>query len=71
MPLKGLAERSRQAYYGWVSQLVARFPGEDIPALPPQRVLDFLIHHNGEHLVILIPLTKIAQGAKSPSIESC
>ncbi|MBP7951198.1 MAG: phage integrase N-terminal SAM-like domain-containing protein [Verrucomicrobiales bacterium] len=45
---KGLTERSHQAYCGWVRQLIACFPGEDIPALPPQRVLDFLIHLRDE-----------------------
>jgi integrase/recombinase XerD len=42
--LKGLAERSRESYYGWVRQLADHYPGADLPALPPERVLDFLVH---------------------------
>jgi integrase/recombinase XerD len=46
--LKGLSERSRQSYHGWVLQLSRHFPDEHLPALPPARVLDFLIHLQNE-----------------------
>jgi len=42
--LKGLAERTRRTYYGWVKQLAAHFPDAEIPALNSECVLDFLIH---------------------------
>jgi integrase/recombinase XerD len=41
--LKGLAERTRETYYGWVHQLADHYPKDDISKLPPERVLDFLI----------------------------
>lgn len=31
-------------YYGWVRQLAGHFPDHHLPDLPPERVLDFLIH---------------------------
>lgn len=46
--LKGLAESTRATYYGWVRQLDAHFPDQHLPALPPARVLDFLIHLQDE-----------------------
>ncbi len=46
--LKGLAERSRQTYYGWVHQLADHYPKADLSKLPPERVLDFLIHLQDE-----------------------
>ncbi|MGB6220137.1 site-specific integrase, partial [Haloferula sp.] len=46
--LKGLAKRTRQTYFGWVHQLADHFPKEDISKLPPERVLDFLIHIQDE-----------------------
>ncbi len=36
------------SYYGWVRQLGGHFPDEDLPTLPPARVLDFLIHLQDE-----------------------
>ncbi len=41
--LKGLAERTRQTYYGWVKQLAAHYPDTDLTTLSPEQVLDFLI----------------------------
>jgi len=32
--LKGLKERSRLSYYGWVRQLDGYYPDGDLPALP-------------------------------------
>ena len=46
--LKGLAERTRQNYYGWVHQLADHYPKDDLSKLPPERVLDFLIHLQDE-----------------------
>lgn len=42
--LKGLSDRSCDSYLRWVRQLSEHYPNEDLPALPPARVLDFLIH---------------------------
>jgi integrase len=36
------------SYYGWVRQLGSHFPDEELPALPPARVLDFLVHLQDE-----------------------
>ena len=46
--LKGLAGRTRQTYYGWVDQLADHYPKDELPELPPERVLDFLIHLQDE-----------------------
>ena len=46
--LKGLAERTRRTYYGWVRQLAAHFPDSELPTLNSERVLDFLIHLQDE-----------------------
>jgi integrase len=46
--LKGLSERTRESYYGWAHQLNAHFPHQDLPGLPPERVLDFLVHLQDE-----------------------
>jgi integrase len=46
--LKGLAERTRQTYYGWVRQLADHYPEDDLSKLPPERVMDFLIHLQDE-----------------------
>lgn len=46
--LKGLAERSRQTYYGWIHQLADHYPKDDLSKLAPERVLDFLIHLQDE-----------------------
>ncbi len=42
--LKGLSENSRDTYDRWVLHLSRHFPDQDLPTLPPHRVLDFLIH---------------------------
>ena len=42
--LKGLAKRTRQTYLGWVHQLADHYPKDDLSKLPPESVLDFLIH---------------------------
>ncbi|MFC7338635.1 tyrosine-type recombinase/integrase [Haloferula chungangensis] len=46
--LKGLAKRTRQTYLGWVHQLADHYPKSDLPELPPESVLDFLIHIQDE-----------------------
>ncbi len=46
--LKGLAKSTRQSYLGWVHQLADHYPKDDLSILPPERVLDFLIHLQDE-----------------------
>ena len=42
--LKGLRQRSRHTYLGWVKQLAAHYPEASVPDLTSRQVLDFLIH---------------------------
>jgi integrase/recombinase XerD len=46
--LKGLRERSSQTYLGWIKQLATYHPGEHLPALSSDQVLDFLAHLQSE-----------------------
>ncbi len=63
--LKGLSERSRLSYYGWVFQLDGHFPDEDLPALPPARVLDFLIHLQDERKLAPATLNQAVCGLRT------
>ena len=46
--LKGLAKRSQDTYTGWVRRIIAFYPDTQAPELDHRRVLDFLIHLQGE-----------------------
>lgn len=46
--LKGLRERSRKTYMGWIHQLIEHYPATVLPDLTSRQVLDFLIHLQNE-----------------------
>ena len=52
-------------YCGWVRQLAAHFPDEDIPALPPARVLDFLVHLQDERKLRPSTLNQAVSGLRT------
>jgi integrase len=53
------------SYYGWVRQLGGHFPDEDLPALPPARVLDFLVHLQDERKLAPATLNQAVSGLRT------
>lgn len=52
-------------YCGWIRQLAAHFPDEDLPALPPARVLDFLVHLQDERKLRPSTLNQAVSGLRT------
>ena len=63
--LKGLSPRSRESYHGWVRQLGGHFPQDDLPSLPPTKVLDFLIHLQNERELAPATLNQAVCGLRT------